>query len=252
MNTLYYPNQIEQTNFQNFDMIYEGIKKRGIYLLEYQDIYLKDGFISQIAEQFINKGANALIIQKDTARYSIRDICLCRTLFKQNPYNFPSLRQIHTDSISLLTPSFNNQFNNLVQHLTIVSVKSRHPEDYLNPMFREVHENSNIQIVIIDSHTDYFYEINLIAQLAKMSFDRNITIIFTSQVTSKKFIENEILLPSFLKSSLYIHSNHADLYSLTDSKEIAYDFELDIRTSSNKWFKNYFTLRPAGAYCEEG
>lgn len=251
MNTQYHPQQFEQTNFQSFDLIYEGIKMKGIYLLEYQDAYLKDAFVTQLVERFIDKGVDALFIQKEPTQYALSDIFLSRTLFKQNPHIFPSLSQITGDSVVLLKSTFAQQFQTLEQKTSILAVKSKHPMDYLHLMFEMIKENTQQQIVVIDSHTDYFYKMNLIPQLKRMSFDRNVTILFTSKVSTEKFINKSAFLPSFIEKSFYLHSEHIDLYSLSDSKKIAYDFELDIRLPSNKRLKSYFTLFPSSAYALE-
>lgn len=252
MITQFNTNLLEQTNFQTFDLIYEGMNKKGIYLLEYHDTYLKDAFVTQLAEQFLNQGSNALFIQEETTKYSLRDIFLCRTHFKHNPHSSPSLSKISQKSDALLNRHFMDKLTDLEQRTTIISVNSKHPTDYLHLLFDSMKENPQKQIVIIDSHTDYFYRLNLIPQLAKMSFDSNVTILFTSQVTTEKFTEKSIFLPSFIKNSLYLHSRHTDLYSQSNSKEVAYQFELDIRTPSNQRLINYFTIRPASAYCQEG
>lgn len=252
MNKLYYSNRMEYTNFQNFHLIYEGTKKKGIYLLEYHDSYLKDAFVTQVAEEFIDKGSHVLFIPEESTQYTLTDLFLSRTLFKKNPHNYPSIQQITQDDPTSLIPTFNNQFNRLNQKTKILSVNSKHPVDFIKPMFKAVRENPKIKIVILDSHTDYFHKMNLLPQLSKMYFDKNLTILFTSQVSSDKFIHRSTFIPTFLNISLYLHSQHPNLYSLTDAKDIAYDFELDVRNRSNMQLKCYFTLYPASAYCQEG
>ncbi|MEC1157822.1 hypothetical protein [Cytobacillus horneckiae] len=247
MNTQYLLRPIEQKNFQNFDLIYEGIKKKGLYLLEYNDSYLKDAFITQLAEQYINNGSNAMFLQEEMVRYSLRDIFLCRTLFKQNPHNFPSFSQMTKDSIALLKPPFAQQFNTLEQNMSIVSVESKYSSGFLEPMFKAIDENSRMKIVIIDSHTDYFLKTNLYPQLTRTAFKEDLTILFTSKNSSEESLNRNKPIYSF-----YLHSNYPDLYSQSDSKELTYDFELDISTPSNNRLKSYFTLFPSSGYCMEG
>jgi hypothetical protein len=199
MNTHYYPNQVEQTNFQSFDLINEAMKRKGIYLLEYHDTYLKDAFVTQLAEQFVNRGSNALFIQEETIPYSLSDIFLSRTLFKQNPNNYPSPSQIKQDSVALLNPPFIDQFKDSEQKTSFLSVKSKHPTDFLQPMFQALDENPQIQNLIIDSHTDYFFKMNLYPP-----FNENLTILFTSQISSE---ESSQLYSSGNASSLYFSSS---------------------------------------------
>ncbi|MEC1759887.1 hypothetical protein [Schinkia azotoformans] len=252
MNTQYYPNRIEHSNFQNFELLYEGIKRKGIYLLEYHDIYLKDAFVTQLAEQFIRNGSEVLFMQEEQAQYSLRDIFLSRTLFKQNPHQFPFVSQITPESVAFLNPPFIKQFNDLKQRTSIILIKSKHPVDYYDSLFEAVNENSRISMVIVDSQKDYFLKTNIYPQLSWMSFNKNVTILFTSKVIEKHPTYKFTDLSTFVENTLYLHSKHPDLYSLADSKNVAYEFELDSRTPSNKGLKSYFTVRPASAYCQVG
>lgn len=252
MNELYPPNQYEHTNFQNFELMYEGIKRKGIYLLEYNDAYLKGAFVTQLVEQFINKGGDTLFIQEEKSQYSIEDILLTRTLFKQNPHNFPSLSQITQDNEASLNPLFKDQYNAFQQKISIIIAESRHPSDYLKPVFQAIQDNPKTKMIIIDSHTDCFNKMNLIPQLSSLSFESNITILFTSPINTEKFFDEFIYLPSYIKGSFYLSSKFPDLYLYSDTKDTAFSFELDIRTPSNKQLKYYFTICPASAYCQEG
>jgi hypothetical protein len=213
---------------------------------------LKDAFVTQLSEQFINKGGDALFIQEEKTQNSIEDILLTRTLFKQNPHNFPSLSQISQDYVASLNQLFKDQYNSFQQKISIIIAESRHPSDYLKPMFQAIQDNPKTKMIIIDSHTDYFNQMNLIPQLSSLSFERNITILFTSPITTQKFFDKSIYLPQYIKGSLYLTSKYADLYLRSDTRDTAFLFELDIRTPSNQRLKNYFTIRPASVYCQEG
>jgi hypothetical protein len=252
MNELYLPNGNEHIKYENFELIYEGVKRKGIYLLEYHDSYLKDAFVTQLAEQFINKGCDALFIQEEKSHYSLENIFLTRTTFKQNPHDFPSLSQITQDNVALLTPHFKEQYNAFQQKISIIITESPHPSDYLRPMFQAIQDNPQIRMIIIDSHTDYFNKMNLIPQLSRLSYERNITILFTSPIATEKFFDHSIFLPSYIKNYFHLSSKYTDLYLRLDSKDTAFSFELNIRTPSNQRLKNYFTIRPASAYCQEG
>lgn len=135
-------------------------------------------------------------------RYSLRDIFLCRTLFKQNPHDFPSFSQMTKDSVALLKPPFAQHFNTLEQNMSIISVESKCPAGFLEPMYQAVDENSRIKIVIIDSHTDYFLKTNLFPQLTRTAFKEDLSILFTSKNSSEESLNRNKPIYSF-----YLHSN---------------------------------------------
>jgi hypothetical protein len=251
LNPLNHTNQLNiHPKFPHLNTIFEGGKREGIYLLEYHDSYLKDAFVSQLAEYYIDQGLSTLFVQKESDLYSFRDLFLCRTLFKQNPHRFPSLSKIKHEEKRLIPRMFGEP-NDYDQGISIISPNSKYLNDFLNLVRQSLNNGPKNQFIIIDSHTDFFFSSNLIPQLVRIASNHKATILFTSQITSEKFIDKSLLLPAFLQSSLYLHSKHPNLYSLSDSKGIAYEFELEVRNNANERLKNYFTIRPACAYCQE-
>jgi len=252
MNPLNHINQLNNhPKFPHLNTLFEGGKQVGIYLLEYHDSYLKDAFISQLAEHCIDQGLSTLFVQKESDLYSFKDLFLCRTLFKQNPHNFPSLSKIKHEEY-VIPQMFGEQPNDYDQGISIISPNSKYPNDFLNHVRQSLEKNPLNQFVVIDSHTDFFYSSNFIPQLVRIASNYKATILFTSKISSEKFNDNRLLLPAFLQSSLHLHSKHPNLYSLSDSKGIAYEFELEVRNNANERIKSYFTIRPASAYCQEG
>lgn len=252
MNTLIQTDQLEQSNYQNFNSIYEGVKRKGIYLLEYHDPYLKDAFVTQLTEQFISKGSHALFVQEEQPSYSMKDLFLSRMLFRQNPQNVSSISEIKQESLDFLTPQFQSQSDSYIANTKIISPHSHQPHDCLQLISQSLEQNPEIKFVIWESHTDYFNSSNLIPQLSRITFNYKVPTLITSRIFTDKFINKNAFLPSCLQSSLYLHSQHPNLLSLSNSKDIAYQFELDVRTALNKPMKNYFTIRPTTAYCQEG
>ncbi|MCH6265095.1 hypothetical protein [Neobacillus citreus] len=252
MNELYLPNGYEHTNFQNFDLIYEGIKSKGIYLLEYDDTYLKDAFVTQLAEKFINKGSHVLIVQKEQPSCSMKDIILSRMLFRQNPHNFTSIAEIEHEAVELLSSSFQSQVDSLIINTEIVFPQSKQPHDCLQLISQSLDQNPEIKFIIWDSNTKYFLSSNLIPVLSRITFKYKIPVLITSKISVGKFFNQDVFLPAYLPFSLYLHSDHPNLFSRSNLKDVAYEFQLDVRTTSNKKLRSYFTFRPASAYCQEG
>ncbi|RFB12734.1 hypothetical protein DZB84_18460 [Bacillus sp. HNG] len=241
-----------QTSYQDFNLIYEGMKKRGIYLLEYHDQYLKDAFVNQLYEQFINKGSHVLIVQKEQPPFSMKDIILSRMLFRQNPHNFTSIAEIEHEAIESLSSSFQSQVESHITNTEIVSSPSEQPHDCLQLISQSLDQNPEMKFVIWDSHTDYFHSSNLIPVLSRITFKYKIPFLITSKISTEKFFNKGVFLPAYLPFSLYLHSDHPNLFSRSDLKDVAYEFQLDVRTTSNKQLRSYFTFRPASAYCQEG
>jgi hypothetical protein len=251
LNTLIQTDQLEQSNYQNFDLIYEAINRDGIYLLEYHDSYLKDAFVTQLTEQFISKGSHALIVQEEQPSYSMKDLFLSRMLYRHNPHKFSSISEVGQNFHSL-SPSFQFPINSFITNTEIITLPSHRPYDCLELISRTLEQNPEIKFVIWDSHTDYFYSSNLIPQLSRITFNYKVPTLITSKISTEKFTNRYSFLPAYLQSALYLHSKHPNLFSLSNSKEIAYQFELEIRTALNKRMKNFFTIRTASAYCQEG
>lgn len=244
--------QIEQTSYQDFKSIYEGMEKRGIYLLEYHDSYLKDAFVTQLAEQFISKGSHALIVQEEQRLYSMKDLFLSRMLFRHDPHNFLSISDINQDDGHLLTPSIHLQVNSFVSNTKITTPRSHQPHDCLELISQTLEQNPEMEFVVWDSHTNYFLSSNLIPELSRITFDYKIPVLITSKISHEKLINKYPFLPAYLQSSLYLHSKHPNLFSLSNLKDVVYEFQLDVRTALNNQTKNHFTLRPASAYCQVG
>jgi hypothetical protein len=241
-----------QTTFPTLSTIFDGINRNGIHLLEYNDSYLKDAFISQLSEELMDQGLTTLFVQEESPFYTLRDLSLCRKLFIDNPQHFPSLSELKQADVYLHYSKLDMQFDDYDRDLSLIPSKSKHPKDYLVLLFQSISQNPVNKFVIIDSHTDYFHSYNLIPQLVSMSFKYRLPILFTSKINSEKYVDQYTLLPGYLKSAFYLHSTHPDLFTHSNSKEIAYEFELDIKLDSKTQYKNYFTLRPSSTYCQQG
>jgi hypothetical protein len=162
MNPLNHINQLNNhPKFPHLNTIFKGGKREGIYLLEYHDSYLKDAFISQLAEHYIDQGLSTLFVQKESDLYSFRDLFLCRTLFKQNPQHFPSLSKIKHEEEYVIPRMFSEQPNDYDQGISIISPSSKHPNDFLVIVRQSLEKAPLNQCVTIDSHTDFFYSSNL-------------------------------------------------------------------------------------------
>lgn len=109
-----------------------------------------------------------------------------------------------------------------------------------------------MEFVIWDSHTDYFLSSNLIPELSRITFKYKVLVLITSKISTEKFFNKGVFLPAYLPFSLYLHSDHPNLFSRSDLKDVVYECQLDVRTASNKQIRSYFTLRPASAYFQEG
>ncbi|MBT2694623.1 hypothetical protein [Bacillus sp. ISL-55] len=253
MYTQNHNSQLEQTNYQDFDLIYKAINSKGIYLLEYHDSYLKDAFVTQLTEQFIGKGSQALFVQEEQQIYKLKDLFLSRMLFKQNPHNnYFSVSEIKQESQSLLFPLLNTQVKSFISNTKIITPHSHQPHVCDQHITQSLEQNHDIKFVIWDSHTDYFYKSNLVPELLRIMFNYKVTVLITSKISIEIFINKYPFLPAYLQSSLYLHSKHPNLFSLSNLKDVAYEFQLDVRTALNNQTKNHFTLRPASAYCQVG
>ncbi|WP_442598170.1 hypothetical protein [Neobacillus sp. D3-1R] len=255
MNNPIHNSHLEQKSFHDFYALYEGMKQKGIYLLEYHDSYLKDAFVTQLTERFISKGSQALLIQKEQPSYTLNDLYLSRTLFRYNPHEFFSISEVGQgtfDFLPSLPPSFQLEINAFMTNTEIITLPSHQPHDCLDLISRKLEQNPGIKFVIWESHTDYFYSSNLIPRLSRLSFKYGIPSLITSKISTEKFTNRYPFLPAFLQSSFYVHSKYPNLFSLSNSKEMAYQFELEIKTASNKQKKQFYTLRPASGYCQEG
>lgn len=252
MNTLIQTEEVEQSNYQNFDSIHEAINRKGIYLLEYHDSYLKDAFVTQLTEEFISRGSHTMLVQEEQQLYSMKDLFSSQVLFRHDPHNFPSISEINQDDGHLLTPSLHLQVNSFVSNTKIITPRSHQPHDCLELISKTLEQNPEIKLVIWDSHTDYFLSSNLIPELSRITFIYKIPVLITSKISTEKFFNRGVFLPSYLPFSLYLHSKHPNLFSLSNLKDVAYEFQLDVRTALNNRTKNHFTLRPASAYCQVG
>jgi len=164
----------DNSQLENYEYgipFYKALKP-GIYLLEYHDVYLKDALISQLAENWSEDEKMSLFVQSTSPSYTLKDLFLCRELFKQNPHDFPSLYQHQKERNQI-------GFSQHSLKIEVIEPESKHPKDFLETMFEAIYQNPAIKLIILDSQFNYLNDYNFYPQLSRLLFNRDITILFS-------------------------------------------------------------------------
>ncbi|MGG0720395.1 hypothetical protein ABE096_22845 [Robertmurraya massiliosenegalensis] len=233
-----------------FESLCKGMGRSEVHLLTYNDEYLKDAFMTQLAEHFVDEGWKITFIQPLSTEYMLRDLFLSRIYFKQNPHDFPFIQELHKQQFTPILPMHQEELRVIQEQLTIISTKPQPSLEYCEQLVQSMVGGAvGNHLLIMESPNESSLEISF--KTEKWAKDHGLTILLTNKIASKDFPTIYCGFPFDYESCFYLHSHYPNLYNLSTQKNIACDFTLNYENMISQQIESHFTLRPANGYCQE-